>query len=131
MSNVYEYQAALIERSLSAHRVPARVWQATVTPRFVRFDVTTGIGVPVGRATRLDAEVAMALGVPSVRIWRDGGALAVVWPLGPTARIAVVITAGLFVPAGIPMILGSIRRHVAARAAEQQRLRDEARETLR
>ncbi len=58
-------------------------------------------------------------------------ALAVVWPLGPTARLAVIITAGLFVPAGIPMILGSIRRHVAARAAEQQRLQDEAREALR
>jgi hypothetical protein len=58
-------------------------------------------------------------------------ALAAVWPLGPQARLAVVITAGLFVPAGIPMILGSIRRHVAARAAEQQRLHDEAADTIR
>lgn len=49
-------------------------------------------------------------------------ALLVCWPLGPAARIAVIITAGLFVPAGLPMILGSIRRHVSARAAEQQRI---------
>lgn len=57
-------------------------------------------------------------------------ALAVTWSLGDRARLAVLITALLFIPAGIPMILGSIRRHVAARSAEQQRLHDEARGTL-
>lgn len=58
-------------------------------------------------------------------------ALAVVWPLGSIARLAVAITAGLFVPAGIPMMLGSFRRHVLARQSEAARLAAEARGTLR
>ena len=57
-------------------------------------------------------------------------ALLVCWPLGPAGRIAVIITAGLFVPAGLPMILGSIRRHVSVRAAEQQRIIADTREIL-
>ncbi len=36
MPNKYELQAARIESVLEAHKVPARVWQATVTPRFIR-----------------------------------------------------------------------------------------------
>lgn len=57
-------------------------------------------------------------------------ALWVVWPLGLTAWVAVTITAGLFVPAGLPMILGSIKRHVAARERELQRLMAESRKAL-
>lgn len=58
-------------------------------------------------------------------------ALGVVWPLGPAGRVAVLITAGLFVPAGLPMILGSIRRHVVARQSAEDRSTAAAHETLR
>lgn len=58
-------------------------------------------------------------------------ALGVCWPLGPAGRIAVIITAGLFVPAGLPMILGSIRRHVVARQSAEDRSTAAAHETLR
>lgn len=57
-------------------------------------------------------------------------ALAVVWPLGPQAILAVAIVAGLFVPAGLPMICGSIARHTAARAAAEARMTAEAHEAL-
>jgi hypothetical protein len=55
---------------------------------------------------------------------------AVAWPLGPAARIAVALASTLFIPAGLPMIIGSIRRHVTARAAEQQRIIAEAKAIL-
>ena len=58
-------------------------------------------------------------------------ALLVCWPLGSTARIAVAITTGLFAPAGLPMIIGSIHRHVVARRHAEERATAAARETLR
>ena len=63
MANKYELQAARIETVLSAHKVPARVWQATVTPRFVRFDVTTALGTRLNKVSSLAEEMAFALGV--------------------------------------------------------------------
>ena len=76
----------------------------------------------------LDGYTALAVavgcaGVLLVALW-------VVWPLGQPARIAVAITAGLFTPAGVPMILGSIGRHVAARAQERSRMDAEARRSV-
>jgi len=68
----------------------------------------------------------VAAGVAAVLL----GALIAVWPLGPTARIAVAITAGLFAPAGAPMIIGSIHRHVAARNATETAILTEARHQL-
>lgn len=77
-----------------------------------------------GKHGYLDGYTALAVafgcfGVLLVALW-------VVWPFGPVARIAVAITAGLFVPAGVPMILGSIGRHVRARAQERRRMEAEA-----
>ncbi len=66
---VYELQAARIESVLTAHKVPARVWQATVTPRFVRYDITTALGTKVnkvsasGRGTRAFPGSAIRAGV--------------------------------------------------------------------
>jgi S-DNA-T family DNA segregation ATPase FtsK/SpoIIIE len=74
-SSNYELQAARIEQVFSAHKVPARVWQATVTPRFVRFDVTTALGIKLDRAENLGDELAYALGVRSARVYREGGVL--------------------------------------------------------
>jgi|WetSurMetagenome_2_1015567.scaffolds.fasta_scaffold436011_1 hypothetical protein len=72
----------------------------------------------------LDGYTALAVamgcaGVLLVALW-------VVWPLGSAARLAVAIVAGLFVPAGAVMIIGSIGRHVKARAQERSRMDAEA-----
>lgn len=56
--------------------------------------------------------------------------LSAAWPLGPAARTAILITAGLCLPAGLPMILGSIRRHITARSRAEADLMAEAREII-
>jgi S-DNA-T family DNA segregation ATPase FtsK/SpoIIIE len=71
----YELQAARIESVLNAHKVPARVWNATVTPRFVRFDVTTAMGTRLAKVSNLAEELAFALGARATRIYREAGVL--------------------------------------------------------
>ncbi len=80
MARLYEMQAARIETVLEAHKVPARVWQATVTPRFVRFDVTTALGTRVNKVSNLAEELAFSLGARSTRVYREGGVLHVEVP---------------------------------------------------
>jgi len=81
MSNrKYELQAARIESVLGAHKVPARVWQATVTPRFVRFDVTTALGTKLTKVSSLAEELAFSLGARDARVYREGGVLHVEVP---------------------------------------------------
>jgi S-DNA-T family DNA segregation ATPase FtsK/SpoIIIE len=80
MANKYELQAARIESVLSAHKVPARVWQATVTPRFVRFDVTTALGTRLSKVNQLAEELAFSLGARAARVYREGGVLHVEVP---------------------------------------------------
>lgn len=75
MPHNYELQAARIETVLNAHKVPARVWQATVTPRFIRFDVTTALGTRVNKVSNLAEELAFSLGARMARVYRDGGVL--------------------------------------------------------
>lgn len=82
-----------------------------------------------GKHGYLDGYTALAVAVGCAGVLV--AALWVVWPFGPAARNAVALTAGLFVPAGTPMILGSIGRHVAARAQERSRMDAEALRTLR
>lgn len=79
-TRVYELQAARIESVLGAHRVPARVWQATVTPRFVRFDVTTALGTKLSKVNALAEELAFSLGAQAARVYREGGVLHVEVP---------------------------------------------------
>jgi hypothetical protein len=55
-------------------------------------------------------------------------ALLVVWPLGLEALAAVAVVGLLFIPAGIPMMIGSIQRHVAQRERDAAKLRAHARE---
>ncbi len=80
MSQKYEFQAARIEAVLNAHKVPARVWQATVTPRFVRFDVTTALGTRLSKVSNLAEELAFSLGAQAARVYREGGVLHVEVP---------------------------------------------------
>lgn len=80
MANKYELQAARIESVLTAHKVPARVWQATVTPRFVRFDITTALGTRLSKISNLAEELAFSLGARATRVYREGGVLHVEVP---------------------------------------------------
>ena len=80
MAHKYEMHAARIETVLGAHKVPARVWQATVTPRFVRFDVTTALGIRLSKVSGLAEELAFSLGARSTRVFREGGVLHVEVP---------------------------------------------------
>ena len=52
-----EMQADRIEAVLASHRVLGRVWGGTVTPRFIRFEVTTGMGTKVSKVARLSEEI--------------------------------------------------------------------------
>ncbi|PKO21841.1 MAG: DNA translocase FtsK [Chloroflexi bacterium HGW-Chloroflexi-1] len=90
MPHKYELQAARIESVLSAHKVPARVWQATVTPRFVRFDVTTALGTRLNKVSNLAEELAFSLGARATRVYREGGVLHVEVPRDTARTVDLV-----------------------------------------
>jgi DNA segregation ATPase FtsK/SpoIIIE, S-DNA-T family len=90
MANTYELQAARIETVLEAHKVPARVWQATVTPRFVRFDITTALGTRLNKVSSLAEELAFALGAGATRVYREGGVLHVEVPRDTARRVELL-----------------------------------------
>ena len=94
MANRYELQAARIESVLSAHKVPARVWQATVTPRFVRFDVTTALGTRLTKVSGLAEELAFSLGAQATRVYREGGVLHVEVPRDTPRTVALLALCG-------------------------------------
>ncbi len=66
-----EMQSDRIEAVLASHKVAGRVWGATVTPRFIRFQVTTAMGTRVNKVSDLSEEIALSLGVRSARIYRQ------------------------------------------------------------
>lgn len=76
-----EMQADRIEMVLASHKVMGRVWGGQVTPRFVRFQLTTGLGVKVNKVAQLSEEIALSLGVSSARVYRQNGAIQVEVPL--------------------------------------------------
>jgi len=65
---------------LASHRILSRVWGGIVTPRFVRFQLTTPLGTRVQRVTRLSEEIALALGSRSARVYRKDGTIQVELP---------------------------------------------------
>lgn len=75
-----EMQSDRIEAVLASHKVTGRVWGATVTPRFIRFQVTTALGTRVNRVSDLSEEIALSLGVRSARVYRQNGAIQVEVP---------------------------------------------------
>ena len=90
----YELQAARIESVLSAHKVPARVWQATVTPRFVRFDVTTALGTRLTKVSNLAEELAFSLGARATRVYREGGVLHIEVPRDTPRTVEMLALCG-------------------------------------
>ncbi|MCB0243692.1 MAG: DNA translocase FtsK, partial [Anaerolineae bacterium] len=77
-----EMQADRIEAVLASHKVQGRVWGGTVTPRFIRFQVMTSLDTKVNRVSGLSEEIALSLGVPATRVYRQNGAIQVEVPRG-------------------------------------------------
>jgi S-DNA-T family DNA segregation ATPase FtsK/SpoIIIE len=73
MRSTLHFQADRIELVLASHKVPARVTGGTVTPRLVRFHLSTPLGVRVRHVESLAEEIALSLGTPSCRISRQQG----------------------------------------------------------
>lgn len=80
MRRQLHFQADRIEMVLSSHKVPARVTGGTVTPRLVRFHLSTPLGVKVRQVAGLAEEIAMSLGAPSCRVYREQGQVEVEVP---------------------------------------------------
>ena len=80
MQRLLEYQAERIEMVLASHKVPSHVCGGTVTPRFVRFELVPMVGTKVSRIKGLAEEIALSLGVPSCRVFRQNGRINVEVP---------------------------------------------------
>jgi len=70
---VLDYQADRIEDVLFSHKLQTRVSGGLVTPRFVRFRVSIPMGAKVRQVSDLAEELALSLGVPSCRVFRQDG----------------------------------------------------------
>jgi S-DNA-T family DNA segregation ATPase FtsK/SpoIIIE len=80
MQTVLHYQADRIELVLASHKVPARVTGGKVTPRLVRYYLSTPLGVRVKQVAGLAEELALSLGAPSCRVYRQEGQVQVEVP---------------------------------------------------
>ena len=85
MKRMLNFQADRIELVLASHKVPARVTGGTVTPRFVRFQILTPLGVKVRQVAGLAEEIALSLNAPNCRVYRHEGQVQVEVPR-PNAR---------------------------------------------
>src|SRR5512136_829511 len=70
-----ELQSDRIEMVLTTHKAPARVTGGVVTPRAVQFHLSPLMGTKINRVQSLAEELALALGVASVRVSRQGGSM--------------------------------------------------------
>jgi len=70
-----ELQSDRIEMVLTTHKAPARVTGGVVTPRAVQFYLAPMLGTKINRVQSLAEELALALGVSSVRVSRRGGSM--------------------------------------------------------
>ncbi len=80
MQQNLEAQANLIEQVLSTHKIHSRVWGGSVTPRFIRYDLTTAAGIRVQKVLALKDEIALMLSVSDVRMYRKDGAIRIEVP---------------------------------------------------
>ncbi len=72
MNQILNFQADQIEMVLHTHRVPGRVTGGTVTPRWIRYEVTPALGSKVAAIVKLSEELALRLGAGAVRVSRHG-----------------------------------------------------------
>jgi S-DNA-T family DNA segregation ATPase FtsK/SpoIIIE len=90
MKRALNFQADRIELVLASHKVPARVTGGTVTPRFVRFQVVTPLGVKVRQLAGLAEELALSLDAPSCRVYRQEGQVQVEVPRAAGRAVGLV-----------------------------------------
>lgn len=76
-----EKQADKLESLLARHKVSGRVCGGTVTHRMVQFDLAVAAGHKVRQIQSLAEEIALALNVQTVRVYRQGGRFCVEIPL--------------------------------------------------
>ncbi len=72
MNQILNIQADQIEMVLQTHRVPGKVTGGTVTPRWIRYEVTPALGSKVAAIVKLSEEFALRLGAGAVRVSREG-----------------------------------------------------------
>jgi len=80
MQRALHFQADRIEMVLASHKVPARVTGGIVTPRLVRYHLTTPLGVKMRKVAGLSEEIALSLGASSCRVHRHQGQVEVEVP---------------------------------------------------
>jgi|GEM_PF-258649 len=72
MRSLLDHQADGIEYTLHSHSIEANVVGGNISPRLIQFHIKLGSGVKYSRIANLSDELALALGVTSCRITRDG-----------------------------------------------------------
>jgi len=80
MQRLLCFQADRIEQVLASHHLPSRITGGMVTPRLVRYHLSTPLGVRVRQVAGLAEEIALSLGAPSCRVYRQAGRLEVEVP---------------------------------------------------
>jgi len=90
MKRLLNFQADRIELVLASHKVPARVTGGTVTPRFVRFQIITPLGVKVKQVAGLAEEIALSLNAPNCRVYRQEGQVQVEVPRPQGRAVALL-----------------------------------------
>jgi len=71
-NQILNLQADQIEMVLQTHRVPGRVTGGTVTPRWIRYEISPALGSRVASIVKLSEELALRLGAGAVRVSRQG-----------------------------------------------------------
>ncbi len=85
-----ELQSDRIEMVLTTHKSPVRVTGGVVTPRAVQFHLAPALGTKINRVQSLAEELALALGVSSVRISRQGGSMQLEIPRDDTRPVKLL-----------------------------------------
>ncbi len=101
MRRVLHFQADRIELVLASHRVPARVTGGTVTPRLVRYQLSTPFGVRVKQIAGLAEEIALSLGAPMCRVYRKEGEVQVEVPRADAQAVGLLDLCQRLSPDGI------------------------------
>jgi len=102
-----DMQADRIEMVLAAHKVGARVAGGCVAPRCVTFDISAGWDTRVRQIANLAEEIALALGAPQCRVYRQGGDIKIEVPQRDVGRVALLdLCRQLRHPPGLSALLG-------------------------
>jgi S-DNA-T family DNA segregation ATPase FtsK/SpoIIIE len=88
--NQLEFQSDRIEMVLASYKAPARVTGGVVTPRAVQFHLAPASGTRINKVQALAEELALALGVVSVRVSRQGSSVQLEIPRGDAKPVKLL-----------------------------------------